>query len=176
MHGDAEFARYLIGFQWYALGAFAVAQLNRVLMPLQVRAATQGRRMNRLLPLLIFGTLASLGFGIVCLLARDLISAAYGTELGPIGDIVWPFALASASVATGNMLGNQLVAEGRERWWLFALAGWGLVLTSCIMAWGQHGLFGFLASLVTANLVMMIIGLLFVFGWKSSPSQVPQNG
>lgn len=174
--GEGDFARYLIGMQWYALGAFAVGQLTRVVMPLQVRAAVEGRRLRRLAVLLLLGTLASLGFGTVCYFARDLISSLYGDGLADMGAVIWPFALASASVASANMLGNQLVAEGRERWWLVVSIGWAAMLFMGMWQMGVPSLLAFLLALVLANLTMMLLAILFVFVMRREPKAMPAYG
>lgn len=174
--GDAAFARYLIGMQWYALGAFAVGQLTRVVMPLQVRAAAQGRRLGRLAVLLLLGTLASLGFGIACYFARDLVAALYGERIGDIGNVVWVFAVASASVASANMLGNQLVAEGRERWWLVVTICWAAMLVGGLWLADMTDLFAVLQVLVMANLTLMLMAIIFVFGPRRQAKAVPAYG
>lgn len=119
------FSEFAIGMQWYAIGAFAAANVTRVLLPRQVALAAQnggnasGQRVL-LLQGIIIGTAGAGVLVALSLLAQPFLGILYGSAAGAIENTIPLFLLAALTAVPVNMVGNVAVAHHREGVWLVA--------------------------------------------------------
>lgn len=158
--GEAEFARYAIGMQWYAIGAFGAANITRVLMPMQVRqvaGAADGRSAIRIGAGLAI--LSSLLLALLLRVGQGPLGAAYGDSIGAVGTIIPWFVAAAASISVSNIIANRFLAANRSSLWMWVSLAWAAMLLILPRAMAPTSLFGVLTILVSANIIMTLLGL-----------------
>lgn len=158
--GEAEFARYAIGMQWYAIGAFGATNITRVLMPLQVRqvaGAADGSSAVRVGAALAI--LSSLLLALLLWVGQGPLGAAYGDSIGTVGTIIPWFVAAAASIAVSNIIANRFLAANRSSLWMWVSLAWAAMLLILPRVMTPTSLFGVLAILVSANIIMTLVGL-----------------
>jgi O-antigen/teichoic acid export membrane protein len=132
---DLDYALYAIGLQWYAIGLFVPGMLMIVLFPLQVRAAgPNANSVSETRRLLVQGgipmLIASAAMLLVALPLSPLLVRFYGPSFEGESWIIWGFIAAAGAAAPATLLGNNLVAAGRQLEWTAYTAVWLAVLVA----------------------------------------------
>ncbi|WP_424929906.1 hypothetical protein [Amaricoccus tamworthensis] len=159
--GEAQFAAYAIGVQWYGLGLFLPSVLSKVIFSRQVAAATGGTASPRILNHGILAALAaSLSFACLGLIAEPWLTRLYGPAFAGSPWMIAGFLLAAVPFSVANIIGNEIVARRlQKRWLLFSLI-WLAIL--CATTWVLSPL-GYIAAAIGFGLAgTALSGLGFV--------------
>ncbi|MEM7430213.1 MAG: hypothetical protein AAF441_29485 [Pseudomonadota bacterium] len=165
-NGIAEFARYAVGLQWFALTLLIPSIVTRVFFPRIVRAASSENCEGRPLVLANAGAnlLIAAGIGAVILLAGDVLLLLYGNaEITQSSAFHW-FVLAAIVASPVNGLGNAIIArDPGPRHWLSLKVVWALLAAAATLhltaeitaASAAFALFAAYCCLVPASLLVL---------------------
>jgi len=136
VNGEAAFALYSIGMQWFSLTLLVPGMVARVLLPRMVRLkhVALGRASGLLLKSTWLVTWVALAVGVVGVLASPLLTRVYGSSLEIGRWFIAAYMAAGFVNAPLTTMGNAVIANDGQGAWMRITGIWFTLLL--LIAWG----------------------------------------